>query len=225
MNLSSPRHAIDTLRIGAYPLEKLALVGCNIGNSGMSALCQSLQSHSTLHTLFLEGNHIVNTGAMALASVLEQNTSLTMIDLYQNNIGHVGAQAIGQSLLKNSTLRSLNLTKNPLGTKGNAFLIEGLLGNTTLRSLELINTNLLYNARIDHLMLQLRSALDTTHTQLTYFECGIPRDLEIQGAIEAACDRNDHNIPHREASLYTLLVNSPWFQEEMGLKNAPQPHN
>ena len=101
--------AIRSKKKFALAIAMLYLYKTDIGDSGASALSDSLKSNSTLTTLDLMENEIGSSGARALSDSLKSNSTLTALYLYNNEIGDEGAGALSDSLKSNSTLTILKL--------------------------------------------------------------------------------------------------------------------
>lgn len=108
-------------------LTTLDLAGCQLGDSGIAALCGQLESASPAHlaVLSLRGNAIGYEGATALAKWLASSgaDALRSLNVAGNQLSARGAHAIMTPLLATAPLLSdLDLSGNALGDAGIAAL-------------------------------------------------------------------------------------------------------
>ena len=139
----------ETLQPLSYQLlTRITLCGCNIGDSGMTALCEVLTAGETLGVrptvLELAACDITHVGCehlgLALSGGSGGNTSLLKISLDHNKkLGNRGLQSLCIGLRGNSTLTSLSVRCCGLEGQGMATAVALLLSSTTtgLEHLEL----------------------------------------------------------------------------------------
>lgn len=107
-------------------LEKLVLggvvVGCDIGDEGLTALAEALQHNRTLSQIDLRSNRITDKGAIALAKALSHNENLLWIDLRSNQIEDKGKCALTEALKSKQTQTALqiSLDDNPIVDRVNS---------------------------------------------------------------------------------------------------------
>ena len=83
------------------PLKSLSIGKNNLGDEGVSALCESLKTNTTLEKLDIQGGYedkLGASGAKIIAEMLKVNTPLTTLDISYNKIGVDGAEAIAAAL-------------------------------------------------------------------------------------------------------------------------------
>ncbi|CAJ1418155.1 unnamed protein product [Effrenium voratum] len=123
------------LQLGA--LRQLTLRECKLGDGGVGALAEALESNRTLKELDLAGNEVSDLGAESLALALEKGPRLMTLGLKTNLIGDAGAGALAKAFSKNSALEELDLGKNCITMPGISQLCAALEKNGSLRSLVL----------------------------------------------------------------------------------------
>ena len=85
------------------PLKSLSIGQNKLGDEGVSALCESLKTNTTLEKLDIRGGYkdmlpLGASGAKIIAEMLKVNTPLTYLNLGFNDIGKEGAIAIAGAL-------------------------------------------------------------------------------------------------------------------------------
>ena len=84
------------------PLKSVSIGENKLGDEGVSVLCESLKTNTTLEKLDIEGDGdedvLGATGAKLIAEMLKVNTPLTTLNLRNNEIGPEGAIAIAEAL-------------------------------------------------------------------------------------------------------------------------------
>ena len=83
------------------PLKSLRIGENKLGDEGVSVLCESLKTNTTLEKLGIQGHYLDQlgaSGATIIAEMLKVNTSLTDLNLEGNEIGKEGAIAIAAAL-------------------------------------------------------------------------------------------------------------------------------
>ena len=83
------------------PLKSLSIGQNKLGDEGVSVLCESLKTNTTLEKLDIKGGYqdrLGASGAKIIAEMLKVNTPLKSLNLYLNGIGNEGAVAIAEAL-------------------------------------------------------------------------------------------------------------------------------
>ena len=83
------------------PLKSLSIGANKLGYEGVSVLCESLKTNTTLEKLDIKGGFADSfgaSGATIIAEMLKVNTPLTDLNLALNKIGKEGATAIAGAL-------------------------------------------------------------------------------------------------------------------------------
>lgn len=126
---------------GGLPQEVLNLSGNSCSLKALTALANSLETDTTIHSLILADSFLGDEGAIILATALKLNKGIHVLDLRGNNIRCDGAVALAQMLKTNNTLSSLLLEWNCLGIwdLGIKTLADSLSLNHALQTLDLRN--------------------------------------------------------------------------------------
>ena len=83
------------------PLKSLSIGANKLGDKGVSVLCESLKTNTTLEKLDIAGgfqDKLGASGAKIIAEMLKVNTPLTELNLERNDIEKEGAIAIAEAL-------------------------------------------------------------------------------------------------------------------------------
>ena len=125
-------------------LEKLQLVGMNIGRNWCTALAALLSSSATgLRSLSLCDNDIDDEGVETLVGGLVTNKKLRSLGLsYNRNITARGCQSLAVLLENPSNLEELRLAGNTVGDEGARIFANALATNRKLKTLYLHNYGL-----------------------------------------------------------------------------------
>jgi Ran GTPase-activating protein (RanGAP) involved in mRNA processing and transport len=116
----------------------LSLSNNRLTSTGASALSRALSDNTTLTALHLDGNiGFGDSGATALAESLIRNGALATLSLAACRIGDLGAAALGSALSANFGLFSLVLRQNNVRDLGADAVWRGLEGNRCLRHLDM----------------------------------------------------------------------------------------
>ena len=135
-------------------LTALNLKSNHLGDEGVSAVCETIQSNkeTKLASLNFGNNGIGPVGANAVAAMVAVTGALTSLDLSSNQLCGLdrygrgtftaeGITAIADALRVNGALTKMLLAKNKLGEEGTKFLCDALVGNNTLKELDLSGDN------------------------------------------------------------------------------------
>ena len=118
-------------------LRELHVVGCDIGDEGVTALAQALACAPALEVLNLAGAWQNTHGAQALSEALRRGCdALQTLTLFRATLGEAGAIALAEAL-PCSHLRNLSLRACACGEQGTAALLAALPACTSLRVLSL----------------------------------------------------------------------------------------
>lgn len=96
----------------------------NIGDTGIIALVEALDSNTLVGELYLTNNNISDSGAIAIAKMLETNSAVSFLYLFHNHIGDKGAIALAKMLETNTDLVYVDLSGNDFGECGAAALTK-----------------------------------------------------------------------------------------------------
>ena len=103
-------------------LTELCIYGNGVGDEGVGAICESIQSNkeTKLASLNFGDNGIGPVGANALAAMVAVTGSLTELSIYGNHVGDEGVCAICEAIQSNkeTKLTSLNFGNNGVGPVG-----------------------------------------------------------------------------------------------------------
>jgi hypothetical protein len=103
----------------------------NVGDEGVSCICQALKENPCLTKLNLCDNSLTAVAATHFAALLAHGPcGLMHLDLNRNTLGDAGATALARALPHNTTLRVLSLRTNGVTDEGaRAFLqADGFVG-------------------------------------------------------------------------------------------------
>ena len=86
-----PRNSRISLSVGFFstPLKSLSISRNKLGHEGVSVLCESLKTNTTLEKLDIAGGYqdeLGASGAKIIAEMLKVNTPLTSLDMRQNDL-------------------------------------------------------------------------------------------------------------------------------------------
>ncbi|KAF9274062.1 hypothetical protein BGZ88_003301 [Linnemannia elongata] len=171
--------SLQTKRHSQLPKLSYEVVGGYLGEKGLGALVETLETNSNLTNLNLEKSSNWVDGAVALSEALKTNTTLAILSLENNSIGDNGAVALSEALKTNTTLATLNLRFNSIGKNGAVVLSEALKTNTTLSTLYLA-----YNSIGDNGAVALSEALKTNTALATLYLAF--NSIEENGALALA---------------------------------------
>jgi Ran GTPase-activating protein (RanGAP) involved in mRNA processing and transport len=110
-------------------VKELWLFDKDIGDKGIIALGNALESNSSIELIIL-GPNIGDEGAIALGKALEKNHAIRMLGLVANNMGDKGAIGLARGLKHNKTLKALGLMGNNIGDRGAKAIAEALENST-----------------------------------------------------------------------------------------------
>jgi Ran GTPase-activating protein (RanGAP) involved in mRNA processing and transport len=126
----------DALRVNGA-LTKLSIYGNHIGDEGVRAICEAIQSNkeTKLASLELGFNNIGQVGATSVAAMVAVTTGgLTKLSLAHDELGEEGTKAICEALEQNKTLKELNLrgsryhARSVIGGPAGAKYVSKMLG-------------------------------------------------------------------------------------------------
>ncbi|XP_065888160.1 NACHT, LRR and PYD domains-containing protein 12-like isoform X2 [Dysidea avara] len=149
--------------LSCYPVLKVNMGGCHIGDNGAELLGKNYSNH-VLQELILGGNDLTVTGVEHMMKIvmkssvslrvlnvrsnpirddgislivehLHGNTTLTQLRVYDCKLSAKGASCVGR-FLKNCNLQALNIGGNPIGDDGISVMMDGLQYNKTLTELD-----------------------------------------------------------------------------------------
>ena len=125
-------------------LLKLNLSHCDIMNTDIQLLCQSLcRLNHPLDTLNISSNQISMDGVHAIkAYLIHENCNLEHLDLSWNEVHELGSILISEALYMNTSLKSLNLSSNGVSDPAGELLIAALQSNAHLEVLDLSQNNI-----------------------------------------------------------------------------------
>jgi len=115
----------------------------NIGNEGISYLCEGILLNYSLVSLILSSNSIFSEGSNILFSKLKEHPSISSINLsnlknsYKNMIANKGCAMLQSFLETNRIISLLNVSDNNIGNEGFSAITEGLAKSQSLVSLNL----------------------------------------------------------------------------------------
>lgn len=115
------QHLANLLRKSSS-IKQMFLFQNNIGDAGISYICDALSSSSISNS-----SSSLNSG----------NSSLVLLGLGANEIGDKGAESMASMLLKNTSLQNLLLRQNSITKKGLLSICNSLKENNTLCNLDL----------------------------------------------------------------------------------------
>ena len=123
---------------------KLDLSMNPLGDEGVIALIDGLESNTSLLSLELSMCSIADDQVVALASLLENGSHLEMLNLEHNNIQVTGMKALANSLKCNQHLKSLYLRGNPGPDRSGVAesFINAFANNVTLLELDFFSHEL-----------------------------------------------------------------------------------
>jgi Ran GTPase-activating protein (RanGAP) involved in mRNA processing and transport len=118
-------------------LQSLQLASCELGDAGVTSLCQTIKACTGLRILDLSDNGIGAEGANEFAKSLQGDCWKAMkeLKLANNSIGSDGMTAIAEAL---SSLETLDATQTKCGVQG----ATSILRATGLKRLRLFNNEL-----------------------------------------------------------------------------------
>jgi hypothetical protein len=150
VDVKSLRTVSKYLRQQSQAFHEIELYGNDIGDEGVSALIELVNSALSITTIKLEFNGITSSGAHELAEFLKVNKNITMIDLYANTkIGDAGAVDFAILLCQNTSLEYLGLFSCGITNIGAKAIIKAVKNyNKTIKSINL------YNNKIDDELLE-----------------------------------------------------------------------
>ena len=101
----------DALRVNGA-LTELCIYGNRVGDEGVGAICESIQSNkeTKLASLNFGDNGIGPVGANALAAMVAVTCSLTKLSFFPNKLEEEGTTAICEALEQNRTLKKLDIS-------------------------------------------------------------------------------------------------------------------
>ncbi|XP_066496958.1 MHC class II transactivator [Tiliqua scincoides] len=116
-----------------------------IGDEGVSGLCDVLPRLPCLEVLNLSQNKITDRGAKKLAKALPLRPSLKTLSLYNNYIGDGGAESIAEALPQMTSLRVLHMhCNNKITAAGAQHLINSLQKCPWVQTVALWNSTIPY---------------------------------------------------------------------------------
>lgn len=125
-------------RLSDPSINSLDLAYNLIGDTGATAVANTIRKKTSLTSLGLSLNQITDAGVSAVADALKTNKILKTLDLSINQIGDAGATALSDALKTNTTLRELSLRNNQITDAGATALADSLKINTSLTKLDLV---------------------------------------------------------------------------------------
>jgi NLR family CARD domain-containing protein 3 len=120
----------DAIRVNGA-LTELCIDGNYVGDEGVSAVCEAIQSNkeTKLASLYFRGNGIGPVGANAVAAMVAVTGALTKLSLAWNELGEEGTKAICEALKQNKTLKELDLSgRDNIGGEAGAEHVADMLG-------------------------------------------------------------------------------------------------
>lgn len=124
------------------PLKALYIGGELITDRGASGFAQNCLAavECNLMRLVIQDSRLGDAGVAAIAEALQTNRSLRVLSLTFSGITARGANALCNMMQENDTLQRLNLSGNNIGDEGFVALLKGLQNSTTLTALNLVGT-------------------------------------------------------------------------------------
>jgi Ran GTPase-activating protein (RanGAP) involved in mRNA processing and transport len=111
----------DALRVNGA-LTELSIYGNRIGDEGVRAICEAIQSNkeTKLASLYMGFNKIGPVGATSVAAMVAVTGGLTALDLSSNDLKDDGVSAVFKAIQNNkeTKLASLNFSSNSIGPGG-----------------------------------------------------------------------------------------------------------
>ncbi|XP_065907052.1 NACHT, LRR and PYD domains-containing protein 12-like isoform X2 [Dysidea avara] len=102
-----------------YPVVTLKLVGCDIGDQGISILVQWCIKQSTqLQELHINANHLTSAGMVDVAKIIRSSPLFKTLYIGDNEIGDVGMGLICKELQNNNTVTTLRAFRCGMSAKG-----------------------------------------------------------------------------------------------------------
>ncbi len=127
-------------------LTELCIDGNYVGDEGVSAVCEAIQSNkeTKLASLYFSDNGIGPVGANAVAAMVAVTGALTKLSLAWNELGEEGTKAICEALKQNKTLKELDLSgRDNIGGEAGAEHVADMLGvNGALTKMSLAENKL-----------------------------------------------------------------------------------
>ena len=161
-------------------MSQLHLGNNKIGDLGVAALAESLESYRKLEVLDLSFNNIGIVGVHALAKALKGYSRLVSLKLDNNNIKDLGAKCIGAVMPTLISVTELNVGFNAIGGEGNLILLSTskeptcklrclvLSGNEMTSDLAIaISTHLTEDTRLKELYLDHMNISQTCEQSIT----------------------------------------------------------
>jgi len=127
-----------------HSLSTVYLGGSNITSKGSEVLSEWIRSSECcLKRLVFRCTSIGDAGVRAIAEALESNVSLQVLALTECNIASQGANYLGRALMENETLHRLNLASNRIGVDGLRAILGGIQHSKAVLALN-VSSNEIY---------------------------------------------------------------------------------
>ena len=125
-------------------LQKLNLSHCDIMNTDIELICQSLcRLNHPLVALNISSNQISMDGVFAIKTYLiHDNCNVEHFDLSWNEVHELGTILLAEALYKNTSLKSMSLSSNGISDGAGEQLIASLQSNAHLEFLDLSHNNI-----------------------------------------------------------------------------------
>lgn len=120
---------ISEILFSCPALEHLDLRWNLVGIEGLQAICNALETNTTLISLNLDGNELGVEGARILGKSLALNSGIQHLELRDNGFGDAGVEALCQGLRGHKSLQLLDLGSNEITAVGAAMLARFLLAD------------------------------------------------------------------------------------------------
>ncbi|XP_065906563.1 NACHT, LRR and PYD domains-containing protein 12-like isoform X3 [Dysidea avara] len=126
---------IKTLLMENKKLQFLNINGNQIGNEGVSAVCEPLYNYNTTLTeLRMDYCGISVEGVICFKTLLMENKTITFLDINNNKIQDEGAVVISEGLRCNHTLTTLWIFGCDLSVEGSRVVLQAAVDNTVCKS-------------------------------------------------------------------------------------------
>ena len=141
--------ALDASAAAREPLRSLKVNGndprlfqARLSYMQLFALCQALESDTSVQELDVSYNFLDDAAAAAVAKLVHANTTITKINLRGNSITHAGVAQLKEALIESLSVTSLDLGHNPLGDEGVRLVAGALEACSTVEDLSLDSTGM-----------------------------------------------------------------------------------
>lgn len=120
---------------------------CDLGDDGVSAICDALADSTLIKELVLPGNGIGLEGTRAMANFIKKNKSAFLVGLSSNALGDEGVVMLCEGLASNKIVSRLNLSGCNISNAG-AVALASLLENSMQLEALYLEENIIESAGI-----------------------------------------------------------------------------